>query len=64
MRSCKCVLVAGDERSRKPHGYERLPREEVAQVDKLAMRFILNVNNAPTRLAAADGLTIHDHGAL
>ena len=64
MRSCKCVLH---------HVYEwvilhklgvRSPRKEVTKVDKLAVRLVLDVDNAPARLASADGLAIDDHSAL
>ena len=40
------------------------PGEEVAEVDELAVPLVLDVDDAPAVLAAADGLAVDDDRAL
>ena len=41
-----------------------LPSEEVAEGNELAVRLVLDVDDTPAVLAAANRLTLHDNGAL
>ena len=43
---------------------ENAPREEVAEVDELAVPLVLDVDHAPAVLAATHGLAVDDDGAL
>lgn len=65
MRSCKWVLFHGNRcQQRVLNRRICLPREEVPQVDELAVLFIFDIHNTPSVLASADGLAIDDDIAL
>lgn len=43
---------------------EHIPEQEVAEVNKLAVPLVLNVDYTPSVLATANGLALDDHVAL
>lgn len=40
------------------------PRQEVTQIDELAVLLVLNVDDAPSVLTASHGLAVDDHALL
>ena len=42
----------------------RSPREEITQVDKLAVRLVFNIDDAPSVLATSNGLPVNNDAAL
>lgn len=46
------------------HRDENVPGQKVAQIHKLAMPLVLDIDHAPSVLAAPDGLAVDDDGFL